>query len=581
MIELEKSPMWMEKLIHSLSSTQQFILYDNIYDFYPCYDSEYGYITFSLSGFLAKNFEQLGYDSVLSFDPTRGFSLLNGDKNLLQTYGFSFERSDYMEVENMNVAYALLKKLLSSNNHAHAVVFNFASALKDLSFSKKDYADFFFNLFRDSFDANPVEKNGTSLYNQIVFLFRDFNDLPKWYHNTKIEYIKIPKPDIEVRKTIVNSLISSFEDYNDTSKDKREKVVQRVAYLTENMYGKELLNMLLEAKKNRTKNLIEFIQTRKLKTIQNPWLSLEVKLLADLKEKLQELSSIFDELALNQIANAVQNAYFNFANLEMNSFLDKPRCVMLFNGYHQEEQIEMIRLLSKLIFKNEDAYLKVDMQEYSENSDETKLFNNLRFHMNDFPYGIIAFHDIQKAHPNLLGSVFDIIKHGKVLIGDNILYFHGYIIILTYSKPCNKIELNEKSSKENSASIGNEMQLKSFFDRSDNSELYTELQSSIINFNLFNVEQATNYLEKTLENTLQRVKILHKVSIVLEDGAKEDVLGACLKDTTYYCSVELKSIFHNVFVAPLTNLFLEMNIQKDDVIMLKSLQNSKFEAEFV
>jgi len=584
MIELEKSPIWMESLIHSLPSTQQFVLYDNIYDFYPCYDTDYGYITFSLSGFLAKHFEQLGYDSVVSFEPMRGFSLLNGDKNLLQTYGFSFDKSDYMEVENLSVVYVLLKKLLSSNNHAHAVVFNFASALKDLSFSENDYSDFFFNLFRDSLDANPVNKNNTSLYNQITFLFKDCNDLPKWYHNTKIKYIKIPKPDIEVRKTIVNSIISNFENYNDASKEKKEKVVQGIAHLTGDMYGKELLNILLEAKKNKLKNLIEFIQTRKLNTIANPWLSFEVKLLAGLKEKLQELGLVCDDFVLDQITNAVKNAYFNFSNLEMNSFLEKPRCVMLFHGYHQEKQMEITQFLSQLIFKNEDACLRIDMKEYLQSSDAAKFSTKLLSHMSYFPYGIIVFQDIQKTHPSLLQSIFDIIKHGKILIEDNILYFHGYIVILSYSKSCDeadKIERGEESLKENSVSLGNEIELKSFFNRSDNSELYTELKNNIIYFNLFTVEQARNHLDKILDETLQRVKILHKVSIVLEDGAKEDIFDACLKETKYYCSIELKSIFHNVFVAPLTNLFLEMNIQEDGVIVIKHLQDSKFEAECV
>ena len=584
MIELEKSPLWMESLVHSLPSTQQYILYDNIYDFYPYYDSEYGYITFSLSGFLEKHFNQLGYDGVLSYEPMRGFSLLHGDKNLLQTYGFSFEKSDYMEVENLSVAYVLLKKLFSSNNHAHAVIFNFASALKDLSSSKNEYADFFFNLFRDSLYSNPVNKNGISLYNQVTFLFKDLDDFPKSYHNTKIKYIKIPKPDIEARKIIANLIISSFESYSDISKEKREKIVQRVAYLTANMYGKELLNILLEAKKNKTKNLIEFIQTRKLNTTQNPWSSLEVKLLSELKEKLQEFSVICDDLVSEQISNAIKTAYFNFSNLEMNSCFDKPRATMLFNGYHPEEQIQTAQLLSKLIFKNEDSCLTVDMQEYSASADLAKFLNNLSSHMSNFSYGIILFQDIQKADSIILQSVFNIVKQGKILIGDDILFFHGYIIILSYSKSCNesdKMAISENTTKENSVSIGNELELKSFFDRSDASELYTQLNNNIIHFNLLNVEQARSYLEKTLDDTVQRVKTLHKVSIALEDVAKEDILGACLNVTTYYCSAELKTVFHNVFVVPLTKLFLKMNIQESGVVVIKSLQDSRFEVEFV
>lgn len=577
MIELEKSPSWVKNLLYSLPSTQQFILHDNIYDFYPCYDSEYGYTTFSLSGFLARHFEQIGYDTVLSFEPTRGFSLLYGDKNLLQTYGFSFEKSDYMEVENLSAVYVLLKKLLSSKSHTCAVIFNFASTLKEFSLSREDYADFFLHLFQDSLDATPVDKSAISLYNQITFLLKDLKDFPKWYQNTKIKYIQIPKPDKEIRKTIINSIISSFENYKDISKEKREKIVKRVAYLTADMYGKELLNILLEAKKKRSKNLIEFIQTRKLNMVENPWLSLEVELLLGLKERLQEYSFICDDRVLDQIVNAIKNAYFNFSNIEMHSFLERPRSVMLFHGYHQEEQMKIAQGLSQLIFKNEDACLRVNMKEYVGAKDVTKFLDNLLSHISNFPYGIIMFHDIQKADQIFLRFVFDIIKNGKIFLGENILYFHGCIIILSYSQSCNEVDRVTKQ-KENSSK---ERKLQTFFDTNDNHELYIELKNSSIDFHLFNVAKARSYLEKILDDTIQKIKILHKVSIVLEDGVKEDILDACFNDKEYYCSVELQTIFHTIFVTPLTNLFIEISIQEESVIMIKSLQNGQFKAEFV
>ena len=408
MIELEKSPNWMKTLISSLPTTQQFILYGNIHDFYPCYDSDYGYVTFSLSNFLAKHFDQLGYDGVLSFEPIKGFYLLYGDKDTLKTFGFSFENSNYMDIDNLNFAYKLIKKLLFSNEYAYVVIFNFASYLKELSFSKDSYVDFFFNLFRDSFNSTPINKNGSYFYNQITFLFRDLDDIPKWYHNTKIKYINIPKPDIEVRKTIISSIISEFEDYKNIFKEKKEKIINILAHLTEGMYGKEFLNILLEVQRCNSKNLIDFIQTKKLNTNNNPWLSFKAERLTNLREKLQRFSYICDNSSCDKIVNIIKSVYLNFSNIETDSFLDRPRSVMLFDGYHQEEQSKLLQLLSELIFKNRDSYLKIDMKRYLKTSDLENFLENLSFHINNFPYGIILFEDIQKANIDLLKLIFDI-----------------------------------------------------------------------------------------------------------------------------------------------------------------------------
>lgn len=585
MIEIEKSPLWMQKVIHSLSSTQHSVLHNNIYDLYPCYDTDYGYVMCSLSGLLAKYYTQLGYDSVLMFEPTKGFSLLDGDKKSLQPLGFSFEESEYMNVTNLDELYDLLHNLLSSTMHTYAVIFNFTSALKELSFSKSDYNDFFFKLFRDSLDAHPIDKNTLSLYNQTTFLFKDMNDFPTCYDNIKIHSIQIPKPDREIRKTIIRSIIPTFEKYKESSQEYQEKVAESVASLTENMYGKELLNILIDAKKSTTKELIEFIQTKKLHSNKNPWLSLQKDEILNLRSKLQEHSFLFDNALLDKIDTIIKSAYFNFANLESLSFLEKPRAVMLFSGYHHDEQIELADSLSQLLFKNQDSSLKVDMKEYSDISDATKFFNNLHSHINNFPYGIILFEDIQKAHQDLLDSAFDIIKYGKIVKGDETLYFHGYIIILTFSQSCNELEaikLSQDRYQENIASNNHKMTLKTFLNNNAKSaELYMELKNNIIHFKLFNVEQATAYLKKLLEHAIESVKVLHKISIVLEDQVREAILTTCLKATQYYCSAELKTIFHTIFVLPLTNLFLAKESKESGVIVIKSLQNSRFEADFI
>ena len=174
------------------------------------------------------------------------------------------------------------------------------------------------------------------------------------------------------------------------------------------MYGKEFLNILLEVQRCNSKNLIDFIQTKKLNTNNNPWLSFKAERLTNLREKLQRFSYICDNSSCDKIVNIIKSVYLNFSNIETDSFLDRPRSVMLFDGYHQEEQSKLLQLLSELIFKNRDSYLKIDMKRYLKTSDLENFLENLSFHINNFPYGIILFEDIQKANIDLLKLIFDI-----------------------------------------------------------------------------------------------------------------------------------------------------------------------------
>ena len=173
-----------------------------------------------------------------------------------------------------------------------------------------------------------------------------------------------------------------------------------------------------------------------------------------------------------------------------------------------------------------------------------------------------------------------ILNNGKILIKDNILYFHGYIIVLSYIKSFSEIEKQElNETKIDRKFSDNELQ--DLFARMGYYDLYLELKNNIIQFNLFDYEKSLEFLEKTLNDTLQKIKILHNVSIILEDEMKKNIFDICLKNATFNCSAELKSLFHKVFVMPLMDLFLEMNIQENSVIVIKDLKDSKFRVEFI
>jgi hypothetical protein len=566
MLELEKSQSWMGSLLELLPITQQFVLYGNIYDFYSCYDEKYGYLTYGLGEYIAEHFSQQKYQNIFVFKPMEGFELLKGDQYGFKQYGFGLDESNKLEVKTLQEAYIIIKKLFSAKNEANAIVFDMASYIKKLPSYQDEYEELMFALFKDSFVLNPINTNETSLFHQIIFLVEEKNDVPQWYRNTRIKHIKIPNPDIKTRKVIIDSVVVHFENYKDSSRKMREQTVEQLAISTEGMLAKEILSFLLLAKKQKRKNLIDFMLEKKLNASHNPWSRIDPQFLNQLEETISERISIGNKGALQRISQEIKNGYLNFSNLEMESFLTKPRSVFLFTGHHQDEQLKLAVLLAELLFESKDRCCMINMSDFSYASDLEKFLDKknsaLLSFLESFHYGIIVFNELQKADHGVVQAILQIIKEGKLTIDGVTHYFHGYIIILTFG------------------GLTQTISLKDFFISLDADEAFIQLQKNTINFELLDTKEATVYINKSLDIMLDRIRLLQKVTIVMRDEVISAIVSECLNDQEEHYCVDLKNRLHEAFVLPLTNLFFEMQIKENDLIVVKNLDSGNFQGEF-
>ena len=559
-MNIQKLPYWTQQFYEELPLKQQFVFHGNVYDFFPFY-KEGAYITHSLVNYTSEVLQYKGYESVIKFDPIRGFTLLHGEINILKSFGFLFDEQDNMQVPSLDTAYFLIKKLLFDTTHAHAVVFEFASHIQHLSSYKNDYNDFLLNLFYDSFTTLPVNSNDTLLYNQVIFLLENKEDLPQWYNNTRIQYLKVPKPDHAIRHSIIKSLFANMKNLQESATRQKDALIPEIVAITDNMYSKEILNTLLLANKENPDNLIEFILQRKLKAPQNPWLSLNHNTYTKIEESLRE---IFVK-NLDDLINEIKSAYFNLSSIETTSFLCKPRSTMIFTGNNQETQHEVLEQLALSIFKNKNALYTIDM-----NLLETENIS-LHSHVEHFPYGILMFENIQNANQKSLKTILNIIENGSIVEESETLYFHGYIVILGYTPLDNgSKELTHQKLQSN---------FKEIFTRTSKSTLYSKLESKTIFFNLLNKQEAKIYLEKQLGRMLTRIELLRQIKIILRDEVTNRIVDKCLTTKTNFKQNDLNILLTQIFLIPFVNYLSECNLQKNDIILLKDLSNNKFTVE--
>jgi len=570
MIAVEKFPIWTQDFLEQLSTTQQFTLYNNIHDFYPYYDAEYGYITYSLPDYLAELLQQKGYKSVIVFEPTKGLKLLKGESALLDDFGFTFDASRWMKIERLETIYILLKKLFEDEKQIHAVIFNFASYLKELKPYQEEYNEFLFHLFHYSFYSAPIYLKDSSFYNQFIFLLENKEDLPHWYKNSKIEAIQITKPDIQIRKNIIQFTLEKFESHQDTPSSKQAQLINELATITEGMYAKEILNILLSARDTRVSNLIEFLLQKRLQASKNPWENFDSNFFTDLKKRIQKDICIGNSSAIDALIHEIESASLNFSNItQTNSFLQNPRSVILLSGYHKEAQREIASLLAEEFFDTPDACCHINFQNYKQTRDREHTLKTLTEHIKTFHYGVLLLEDIQRADIKAFQEILSIIQEGT-------LSLHGYFVILTYTP---SLIREQKQTQETKFHHRVQKEIERLFIALDEYAFYQKIQNKIVIFNLLTIEEAKEYLYKLLTTIVAKVQTLQQVTVIIKENLKEQIVAKCLENQIEFDTMQLKIAMQKEFVIPLTKLFIEKKLQKYNLIVLEKLHEDRFEVE--
>lgn len=142
----------------------------------------------------------------------------------------------------------------------------------------------------------------------------------------------------------------------------------------------------------------------------------EITKLRNLNESLHK-RVVGQDKAVETLVKAVQRTKLGFSEV------NKPNGVFMFVGPTGVGKTELAKALSEEVFNSKNAFIRLDMSEYSEQNAVTKLIgsppgyvgydtntNDLVEKVSRNPYSVILFDEIEKAHPtvhNLLLQLFD------------------------------------------------------------------------------------------------------------------------------------------------------------------------------
>lgn len=122
----------------------------------------------------------------------------------------------------------------------------------------------------------------------------------------------------------------------------------------------------------------------------------------------------------------------------------RPSGSFIFLGTTGVGKTELARALAEVMFGNENALIRVDMSEFMEKHDVSKLIGSppgyvgyeeggqLTEKVRRRPYSVVLFDEIEKAHPEIFNAMLQILDDGQLTDGQGrIVDFKNTIIIMT------------------------------------------------------------------------------------------------------------------------------------------------------
>jgi ATP-dependent Clp protease ATP-binding subunit ClpC len=166
-------------------------------------------------------------------------------------------------------------------------------------------------------------------------------------------------------------------------------------------------------------------------------LETESQKLLRMEEALHERIVGQDE-AVAAVADAIRRARSGMKDP------NRPIGSFIFLGSSGVGKTELAKALAEFMFDDEDALVRIDMSEYREAHQVSRLFGappgyvgyeeggQLTEAVRRRPYSVVLFDEIEKAHPNLWNSLLQILDDGRLTDGQGrVVDFRNAVIIMT------------------------------------------------------------------------------------------------------------------------------------------------------
>ena len=406
----------------------------------------------------------------------------------------------------------------------------------------------------------------------------NLENLNKPEHLSEIEE-NLEKVKIEKKEAI------NIEEYIKAAKIKEgENKLLEVLDEEENKWNEKRIKEVLEVKKEH----IEKVISRKLKIPINKLNQNEKTKLINLENSLNK-EIIGQEEVIKSVVNMIKRKMIKIENKQ------RPIASFLFLGTSGIGKTELAKVLGKYLFDFKDSVIRLDMSEYMEKVDVSKLLGAapgyvgyeegsiLIEKVRKRPYSIVLFDEIEKAHPDIMNCLLQILEEGELTDNQGRkAYLKNTIIILTSNIGVNEV-LNKKtvgfnSLKDDELSISNNFKSDILSKVSDiiKPEITNRIDDIIV-FNNLNKEDILKIIDINLNKLVLGfkeenyfLKIDNNVNLFLLKKIEELEMGKKNNEINVtYNARNVKKCISKYIESFLAENIIEDNIVKNEEYILK------------
>jgi ATP-dependent Clp protease ATP-binding subunit ClpB len=560
---------WLREVDNSLVIAPHVVIVGNVLD----YQLVSGELVGSVPEALWRVLALASYEFLLVFDPLNGVSVLPED-----AYAAAAEFLGVPVGEEGERLSATLEECLRATQEGPrkrvALAVEQASRLLGDARSPNPGAFQYFQLAEWlAATTLPTALGGSSLYNVCFWIAQSERDLPDWFaSNPRVRLVTLPMPTPTDRRRLIVELTqaesescsglspqqkSHFEPDGGWKAGLSLQLIEQVNEAVDATAGLQLrtlseINQLAQRHGTGLEGLPAAARAYRVGIADSPWDQEETR--ARVRKAASALAQrvLGQDAAIRLSLDILTRGVTGLSGAQTTGSGQRPRGVLFYAGPTGVGKTELAKALTKVIFGQEDRYVRFDMSEFTAEQAEARLIGappgyighnaggELTNAMRRQPFSLVLFDEIEKAHPRILDKFLQIIDDGRLTDGAGAtVFFSEAILVFTSNKGMNEsLPGGGVISANTPPEIMEATVLKGigrYFrapgpEGLGRPELLNRFGDNIVVFRYITPEVAIGIFDLCLARITARVKEAQGVALVLSDIARESLRAFATAD---------------------------------------------------
>ena len=597
--ESDAFPRWLRQLGQYLPICSQFVVEGNIRDVHLI-QSEDGLLLQPIVNCLWELLRERGCEGLLVYDRVSGVRVFPDHRRRVveQKLGSRLARQGRNNAQSLEALQRQLFEISASREVCCAVVIDYASRLvrsaNDLDDAEYDFFAACEKLADTTHELRRPD-GGQLVFNPIIWLVDRANDLPAWFvvGNDRIRTVVADLPDQQVRLAVAERLARDLPGVDSMSAQDRSNATGVFASLTHGLTIRAMMQIRTVARSQALPfaQIGDAIRTYRVGIADNPWR--QTYLYDRIRAGDQEITKSVkgQGQAVQQTLDILKRSVTGLTAAQATSPGNKPRGILFFAGPTGVGKTELAKAVTRLLFGDEEAYIRFDMSEFSSEHSDARLIGappgyvgydaggELVNAVRQRPFSVVLFDEIEKAHPQILDKFLQILDDGRLTDGrGDTVYFSETVIIFTsnlgvyvrdeYGQPVQNVSQADdyaEVSKRIHEAIQNHFRF-----QLQRPELLNRIGDNIVVFDFIRKDLAHLIMDKMLGNVIERVREEHNVALVIGEQPHATLVEQCLGDLTHG-GRGIGNRLETVLINPLARALFDFDMTEGQTIAVEQL----------